>query len=157
MTQSAFRSHQSYARRAQPADPPKVTRAQQILANILRDDQRASKIISHLRGLLKKRDESEMQEFDLNDVISDMVEIVGPEAVKKGVDLSVYNAHGALQVRGDRIQLQQVIMNLAMNVIDAMQGCDPGQGKMSIKTSLTNDSAIEGFGRRLGAVFLRTD
>jgi signal transduction histidine kinase len=84
-----------------------------------------------------------MQEFDLNDVISDTVQIVGPEAVKKGVDLSVHSANGALPVRGDRIQLQQVIMNLAMNGIDAMQGCDPGQGKMSIWTSLTKDSAVE--------------
>ncbi|HET7166379.1 MAG TPA: ATP-binding protein [Pseudolabrys sp.] len=137
---------QSYAEAALlylNADPPNVTRAQQILANILRDDQRASKIITHLRGLLKKRVESEMQEFDFNDVISDTVQIVGPEALKKGVDLSVHNANGALPVRGDRIQLQQVIMNLAMNGIDAMQGCGPGQGKMSIKTSLTEDSAVE--------------
>jgi signal transduction histidine kinase len=136
---------QSYAEAALlylDAEPPNVTRAQQILANILRDDQRAAQIITHLRGLLKKRDESEMQEFDVNDVINDTLQIVGPEALKKGVDLHAYSANGPLPVRGDRIQLQQVIMNLAMNGIDAMRDCNPGQGKMSIKTALIDNSAI---------------
>ena len=124
-------------------EPPNVTRAQHILGNILRDDQRAAQIIVHLRGLLKKRDEIEMQEFDLNDVISDTMQIVGPEALKKGVELNSYNANGALPVRCDRVQLQQVIMNLAMNGIDAMHECDPGRGQMSIKTALIDDSAVE--------------
>jgi signal transduction histidine kinase len=125
------------------AEPPNVTRAQHILGNILRDDQRAAKIITHLRGLLKKRDEAEMQEFDLNDVISDTMQIVSPEALKKGVKFNAYNANGALPVRGDRIQIQQAIMNLAMNGIDAMQECDPGRRKMAIKTALVDRSAVE--------------
>jgi signal transduction histidine kinase len=137
---------QSYAEAAMlylQAEPPNVTRAQQILGNILRDDQRAAKIITHLRGLLKKKDEIELQEFDLSDVISDTLQIVGPEALRKGVEVNSYNANGALPFRGDRIQLQQVIMNLAMNGIDAMQDCDPGHGKISIKAALTDDAAIE--------------
>ena len=125
------------------AEPPNTTRAQKILSNILRDNQRAAKIITHLGRLLKKKDEIELQEFDLNDVISDTVQIVGPEALKKGVELNAYNANGALPVRGDRIQLQQVIMNLTMNGIDAMRDCDPGEGKMSIKTALIDDVTVE--------------
>ena len=117
------------------AEPPNATRAQHILGNILRDDQRAAKIIIHLRGLLKKRDEAEMQEFDLNDVISDTMQIVSPEALKKGVEFDAYNANGALP--------QQAIMNLAMNGIDAMQECDPGRRKMAIKTALVDRSAVE--------------
>ncbi len=124
-------------------EPPNVTRAQHILGNILRDDQRAAQIITHLRGLLKKRDEIEMEEFDLNDVISDTIQIVGPEALKKGVELNSYNANGALPVRCDRVQMQQVIMNLAMNGIDAMQERGPGPGQMAIKTALIDDSAVE--------------
>jgi signal transduction histidine kinase len=125
------------------ADPPNVTRAEQILGNILQDDQRAAGIITHLRGLLKKRDEIKLQEFDINDVVRDAVQIVGPEALKNGVDLNAYHANGALPVRGDRIQLQQVILNLAMNGIDAMRDCQPGANKMAIKTALITDSAIE--------------
>jgi len=125
------------------AEPPNVTRAQHVLGNILRDDERAAQIIAHLRGLLKKKDEIEMQEFDLNDVISDAMEIVGPEAVKKGVEVSAYRANGTLPVRGDKIQVQQVILNLAMNGLDAMQDGDTANNKISIKTALVDHTAVE--------------
>jgi signal transduction histidine kinase len=137
---------QSYAEAALlhlKADPPNVARAEQILGNILQDDQRAAKIITHFRGLLKKKDEIEFQEFDFNEVLRDTMQIVGPEAVKKGVELDAYQANGFLPVRGDRIHLQQVVLNLVMNGIDAMRDCAPGCGKMAIKTAMINDSKIE--------------
>lgn len=124
------------------ADPPNIVRAQDILGNILRDDQRAAKIIAHLRGLLKKRNRSEMQEFDFNDVVEETVQIIGPEALKKGIELSTTNTGSPLPVRGDRIQVQQVLMNLAINGLDAMRDCTPGEGKMSISTALVGSSAI---------------
>jgi len=121
---------QSYAEAALlylQADPPNVARAHDILGNILRDDQRAAKIIAHLRSLLKKRNQSELQEFDLTDVVDDTVQIVRPEARKKGIDLTAMNTGFPLPVRGDRIQVQQVLMNLAMNGLDAMHDCRPGK------------------------------
>jgi signal transduction histidine kinase len=137
---------QSYTEAAEiylKADPPDIARVGQILASIRRDDQRAADIISHLRGLLKKRDESELQEFDLNETIRDAVHIVRSEAVKRGVELSAVQANGSLPVRGDPIHLQQVVLNLAMNGLDAMQACGPGQGRMSIETALAGDQAVE--------------
>ena len=136
---------QSYAEAALvylQADPPNVARAHDILGNILRDDQRAAKIIAHLRGLLKKRHKSELEEFDFNDVVSDTVQIVGPEAIKKGIKLSTMNTSSPLPVRGDRIQVQQVLMNLAINGIDAMDDCSAGEGAMSISTALVGSSAV---------------
>jgi len=56
-----------------------------LLGNIIRDDDRAAKIVSHLRGLLKKRDHTELQEFDLNAVIRDAIEIFGSEALRKAL------------------------------------------------------------------------
>jgi signal transduction histidine kinase len=84
-----------------------------------------------------------MQDFDLNDIVVDTLQIVGPEALKKGIQLSAYNPNGPLPIRGDRIQLQQVFMNLAMNGIDAMKDCDSGQGLMSIKIALMEDNEVE--------------
>jgi len=136
---------QSYAEAALlylQADPPNVARAHDILGNILRDDQRAAKIIAHLRSLLKKRNQSELQEFDFTDVVDDTVQIVRPEARKKGIDLTATNTEFPLPVRGDRIQVQQVLMNLAMNGIDAMNDCSPGEAKMLISTALVNGSAV---------------
>jgi signal transduction histidine kinase len=138
----AIQSHAEAALLYLHADPPNIARVQDILGDILRDDQRAARIITHLRGLLKKRTQSEMQEFDFNDIVDDTLQIIRPEAVKKGIELSVMNASSPLPVRGDRIQVQQVLMNLAMNGIDAMRDCSPGDGKMSISTALVGSSAI---------------
>ena len=128
---------QSYAEAAElylKADPPNIERVEQILANIRRDNTRAADIISHLRGLLKKRIAVEWQEFDINDVLRDALEFLEPEALKRGVALSANPAEGPLLVRADRIHLQQVVLNLAMNGMDAMESCTPGTGKMSIQT-----------------------
>ena len=137
---------QSYAEAATlylKADPPDIERAERILANIRRDNQRAADIISHLRGLLKKRDEIELQEFDLNEAVRDALQILRPEALKRGVALDAHEAESPLPVRADPIHLQQVILNLAVNGMDAMQDCAPGGGKISIQTGLTGESAIE--------------
>jgi signal transduction histidine kinase len=125
------------------ASPPNTTRVEVLLGNIIRDDNRAAKIVSHLGGLLKKRDEAELQEFDLNEVIQDALEIIVPEARRKGVEVSSSNARGALPVRGDQVQVQQVILNLAMNAIDAMNDCTPAQKRMSVNSALVEGSAVE--------------
>jgi len=136
---------QSYAEAASlylKADPPNIRRIEEILGNIRRDDKRAADIISHLRGLLKRGDEEEWQEFDLNDTVRDALRVVRPEASKRGVQLKEYQVATSLPVRGDPIHLQQVILNLAMNGMDAIQACTPGQGRMSIETT-SNDDAIQ--------------
>jgi signal transduction histidine kinase len=137
---------QSYADAAilyAKADPPNLAKVEEILGNIRKDDQRAADIIGHFRGLLKKRDAIEMEEFDLNDIIVDTVQVVGPEALKNGVELKVHNPNGPLPVRGDHIQLQQVFMNLAMNGIDAMNDCNSGQRLMSIRIALMEGDEVE--------------
>jgi signal transduction histidine kinase len=136
---------QSYAEAALlylQADPPNIARAQDILCNILRDDERAAKIITHLRSLLKKRNQSELQEFNFTEVVDDTLQIVRPEAQKKGIELRAVNTSFPLPVRGDRIQVQQVLMNLAINGIDAMHDCEPGEAKMLISTALVGGSAV---------------
>ena len=115
---------QSYAEAASlylKADPPNIGRIEEILGNIRRDDKRAADIISHFRSLLKKRDEGTLQEFDLNEAVRDALRIVNPEAKKRGVQLKAFQVDASLPVRGDPIHLQQVILNLAMNGLDAMQ------------------------------------
>ena len=137
---------QSYADAAMlhlKAAPPNVVRAEQILGNILRANKRAAQIITHLRDLLKKRDEIELRDCDLNDLISETLKIVGPEASKKGIELEPYRPNGTLTVRGDRIQLEQVILNLATNAIDAMHDSDPSRNKLSIQTAVIDQATVE--------------
>jgi signal transduction histidine kinase len=124
------------------ANPPNFGRIEEILENIRRDNQRAADIIGHLRGLLQKKD-VELQEFDINDIVRSVVQILDSEALKRGMKLSAYHGEGALPVRADHVHLQQVILNLAVNGMDAMQDCVSGTGKMSIQTVLAGDSEVE--------------
>ena len=125
------------------ADPPNIARVEQMLTNIRRDDQRAADIILHFRRLLKKQDAIELREFDINAVIRSAVHILEHEASKRGVILITQLADGALPVRADHVQLQQVILNLAVNAMDAMQNCATGTGKISIQTALIGDAEVE--------------
>jgi signal transduction histidine kinase len=137
---------QNYADAAEQylkADPPNLDRALTILGNIRRDDQRAAEIIMPLRGLLKKRSEIELQEFDLNRAVGDAIHILESEALKRGVSLIAAQAKVALPVRADQIHLQQVILNLALNGLDAMQDCDPSNAKLTIRSALTGKALAE--------------
>ena len=90
---------QSYAEAAEvylKADPPNLGRIETILAAIRRDDERAVDIIRRLRGLFKKKTEIELQDFDLNDAIRAALDILVPEATKRGVELSVDQTPGRL-------------------------------------------------------------
>ena len=115
----------------------------EILADIRQSDQRAADIIAHLHGLLKKQDDSELQEFDLNDAIHGALHTLGPEARKRGVLVSAYHVQGALPVLADRVHLEQALINLSINAMDAMQACAPGTRKMTIQTALAGESKIE--------------
>jgi signal transduction histidine kinase len=137
---------QNYAEAAElhlKANPPNIARVAQILANIRQDDQRAAEIITHFRQLLKKTDAAELREFDVNDVVRNVLRIIDSEAVKRGVALGAHHAASILPVRADQVHLQQVILNLAMNGMDAMQDCAPGASRMSIQTALSGDSEVE--------------
>ena len=123
--------------------PPNLEKIRTILTNILKDDLRAADIVTNLRGLMKKRGGVETQDLDLNDIIADTVEIVAAEALRIGVDLDVYRPNGPLLVRADRIQLQQALVNLAINGIDAMRDCHDGKRRLGISAALVNDSSIE--------------
>jgi signal transduction histidine kinase len=124
------------------ASPPDLHQLKEILADIRRDDQRAGEIIRRLRGLLKKS-EIELQEFDLNKTIQSALHILEPEAKKRGVVLSAVQAQGALPVRADQIHLQQVIVNLAANGLDAMLDCSPARRRLALQTAQVGDSEAE--------------
>ncbi|MDI4658405.1 sensor histidine kinase [Xanthobacter autotrophicus] len=90
-----------------------------ILADIRRDDLRASEVIRRLRALLAKH-EVERQPFDLNEILSDVIALLGAEARRRRIALSARAAAETITVVGDRIQLQQVLINLIMNAMDAL-------------------------------------
>ena len=125
------------------ANPPDLEQLKEILADIRRDDQRAADIIDHLRGLLRRKNDAELQEFDLNEVVRDAARLLGPEATTRGVVLGVSQAQATLPVRADEVHLQQVVLNLAMNGMDAMLSCAPGSRNIRLETALVGEAEAE--------------
>ncbi len=111
---------------------PDVAELNEIVDDILKDDRRASEVIRRMRSLLKKAP-FELKNFDLNDLVRETVELV--LAVGRKVTLLSVITPDALPILGDRIQLQQVILNLVANGIDAMKDTSTENRIISIRTS----------------------
>ncbi|WP_027567906.1 sensor histidine kinase [Bradyrhizobium sp. URHA0013] len=92
------------------ADPPDLRQIGEILAEIVRDDQRASEIIFGLKNLQDNKRASDLQAFDLNEAVRDVAGIVGPEAVRREIIFTTDCATDGLPVRADPIHMQQVIL-----------------------------------------------
>jgi signal transduction histidine kinase len=121
---------------------PDLGKIRDILADIRRDDRRASDVIFHLRGLLRKRD-IELQEFDPNGVILNTLEVLEAEATKHGVELKQRLLKDTVRVRADPVHFQQVILNLASNAMDAMQPCVPGKRLLTMESAMVSESEVE--------------
>jgi signal transduction histidine kinase len=119
---------------------PDIAELGEIVKDILYDDRRAAEVVLRMRSLLKKAP-FELKSLDLNDLARETVEFLSPLAVGRKVELrSVITAH-ALPIVGDRIQLQQVVLNLVVNGIDAMEET-PGENRLiSIRTSRIDEFA----------------
>lgn len=98
---------------------PDLNELNDIVEDIRRDDARASEVIVRLRSLLKKAPFEE-KELDLNDVLEETVTFLAPLATARKVELDAVTHLALLPIKGDRIQLQQVITNLVVNAMDAV-------------------------------------
>jgi C4-dicarboxylate-specific signal transduction histidine kinase len=98
---------------------PKVEEIKAIVADIKRADQRASEVIQRLRRFLTKT-RIEARNVDLNEIVSEVMRILAAQAAAHNVAISIVLSPDLLIVKGDRIQLEQVILNLVANAIDAL-------------------------------------
>ena len=113
---------------------PDIAELKEIVKDILQDDRRATEVIRRMSSLLKKAP-FELKNFDLNDVVRETLGVLSSLAVGRKVELVSLITPDALPILGDRIQLQQVILNLVVNGIDAMRDT-PGENRIiSIRTS----------------------
>ena len=102
------------------ADPPNVDEARAAATRIVANAQRATDIIGRIR-LLFTKGASQRESVDMNELISEMIVLLRTEATRQGVSVRTDLAIDVPPVSGDRVQLQQVLMNLIMNGIDAMK------------------------------------
>ncbi|CUT11099.1 Osmosensitive K channel histidine kinase KdpD EC 273 [Bradyrhizobium sp.] len=119
---------------------PDINELDAILGDILGDDQRATEVIRRMRSLLKKAP-FELKQFDLNEVVRETISFFSALAVGRKFQLVSAITPDALPVLGDRIQLQQVILNLVVNGIDAMKDTPIEDRVISIRTSRVEEFA----------------
>jgi two-component system sensor kinase FixL len=115
------------------AQPPNLDEVRHTLGQIVDDGHRAGHVIDRIRALIKKTPPRKNR-FDLNEAILDVIALARSEALKHGVSLQTGLATGLPSVDGDRIQLQQVILNLVLNAVEAMRGIDEGARAVLIST-----------------------
>ena len=96
--------------------------------------------IRRMRSLLKKAP-FELKRFDLNDLVRETAEFLSSLAVGRQVDLNSVIGPDALPIRGDRVQLQQVILNLVINAMDAVAATPAGNARVTIRTLLVDGFA----------------
>ena len=113
----------------------------EILEDIVQDDVRASQVIQRLRGLLKKGD-VEITDLDLNEVVGEVARLVSGDAVHRNVAVRLDLTPGLPPVTGDRVQLQQVVLNLILNALDAIRDSAKGRGTVVLRTSAKGAGAV---------------
>jgi signal transduction histidine kinase len=115
------------------AVPPALGEMSDIISDIRKDDIRASEVIRRMRGLLQKH-ELESHPVDLNDVAQETIAIVRPDARSREIELEMDLAEGVGPILGDRVHLQQVLLNLLMNAMDAVASMPPERRRVRVWT-----------------------
>ncbi|HXE54839.1 MAG TPA: ATP-binding protein [Tepidisphaeraceae bacterium] len=129
----------SAARRWLALSEPSIEEAQDALDQIERDGHRAGEIITSLRGMFKKETQAR-KPIDINKLIFTVLAIVRHELQTHGVDLRTQLDESLPALEGDRVQLQQVVLNLVMNAIEAMQSAVPRT--LSIRSCLSKPNFV---------------
>jgi PAS domain S-box-containing protein len=137
---------------------PNLDEARSAVDWIIKESNRASEVISRTHDLFKKAP-SRRDRWEINRAISEVIELTRGEAVKNGVTVQTELADHLPDIHGDRVQLQQVILNLIINAIQAMSDLTDGTRELHISTESAGEEgvrvAVRDTGPRLSAETLQ--
>ena len=121
---------------------PDMDEIRAIVADIRKDDQRAGAVIDRMRGLLK-RQPLDTRTLDLGELIGDVRALVKADAAARQVKLEVGVPGHLPPVRGDRVHLQQVLLNVILNGMDALDGARGTENRISVIVSRNGNQTVE--------------
>ena len=113
-----------------------------ILDDIIAEDERAGEVIHRLRGMLKKG-EVRHEPIDMNDLIASTLRLLHSELIDRRMSVSFDTVPNLPAVHGDPVQLQQTLLNLLMNAMDATENVPPARRTISVSTATTDDGGVE--------------
>ena len=123
------------------AQPPNLSEARTAMANAMTEANRASRVIERIRALLKKAS-PEMRPLEVNEVIREVLALARKELMVGGITVHTELSPDIPAVPGDRIQLQQVMLNLIMNAIDAMLAINDRPRTLLIKSATDPEGVL---------------
>lgn len=123
------------------ASPPNLEKALQTARRIVQDGTRAGDVVDRIRALFRK-EETVKDWFDMNDMIRELTVFLRDEALRRGVQMRTELAAGLPKVKGDRVQLQQVVLNLMINGFDAMAGLTGRPKELLINSQAADSGSI---------------
>ncbi|MGF6759173.1 trifunctional serine/threonine-protein kinase/ATP-binding protein/sensor histidine kinase [Paraburkholderia sp. GAS42] len=123
------------------AQPPDIDEVGQVLGRIIKDANRAGDVLGRIRGLIRKTPPRK-EPVDINEAIREVIELTRGEATKSGASVQTQLADGLPFIEGDRVELQQVLLNLIINAIEAMSGVSDGVRQLHIGTGRADSSYV---------------
>jgi PAS domain S-box-containing protein len=138
---TAILSNAQAAQRFLTHDNVDLEEVRDILGDIVDQDKRAGEVIHRLRLLLKKG-EVEQQPLNVNNVVEEVLKLIRGDLANHGVTTLAKLAPDLPTVKGDRVQLQQVLLNLVMNACDAMDGNASSDRQIVVSTELADGAGI---------------
>ena len=139
---TAIQSNAAAARRFLSVGKPDIVEVRQILDDIISDNARAGNIIAKIRALLK-REPVPFESTDVNDLIAETLSLLRADSLLPGLVIITEFTTGLPRVSADRIQLQQVVINLILNGTAAMKEAPSSRRKLNIKTAAMKDGNVK--------------
>jgi PAS domain S-box-containing protein len=138
---AAARNNARAAMRFLDRNPPDLGEVREALECLVADADRAGDIIDRIRDHIKKAPPRK-ERFDLNEAINEVIALAESAVTTNGVSVRIRLAEALLPVQGDRVQLQQVVLNLILNAVEAMSTLEAGPRELSISTEQTQTGGV---------------
>jgi two-component system, LuxR family, sensor kinase FixL len=138
---TAIYSNAQAAQRFMAADPADLEEVREILKDIVQDNSRAGEVIHRMRALVKKQ-EITFVPLDLSSVIRDVVLLVHSDAILHNIRVSLELDPSLPPVQGDKVELQQVVLNLLLNAFEAMKDCPASQREINVRAALDGADVV---------------